>query len=252
MYAFKKDSLKVGNPSHQNCKVTQRTSYRGTREAVGFDFKKSTKKWSSESTFQQGLPGDLQSSAPFLAAIFTGLGLSLWPTIQVRVSPTGLYATLAYQTSPEFSMNGTKGWYGKRHWQSTKQPQKVLVVVLVLHRDRTTGEMKPFVTISLVDNEHICQPLEGAEMRWQTWKPTDQWVHAGISECTNSVSQWPQPRTTWVGLNEVEGGSARAGLSSLCWTLLLDGNWTWSVNAGLRSSSTICWDRENRRYGQSS
>lgn len=53
-------------------------------------FKESTQKWVSEGTFQRGLPGTLQTSVVFWADIFTGSGLSLWPTLRERVSPAGL------------------------------------------------------------------------------------------------------------------------------------------------------------------
>lgn len=79
----------------------------------------------------------------------------------------------------------------------------------------------------------------------QTDQQTTNSVHAGISEWTNSVSQWRWPTATWSGLDEMEGGSVRAGLSSL---LLLNSNWTWSVNTGLRSPGTIYWDRKTRRF----
>ena len=136
--------------------------------------------------------------------------------------------------------------------QITKQPQNPFDCA------RPPWPSNPFMTVSLGDNTHNHQPtLVQFETRWhqctssttdhKTWDLTDlslsryQWV--------NSVSQWPQHRTTWAGLGEAAGGSAWTGLSSLCWTLLLD--CPCSVNAGLRSSGTICWVRKTRRWGQS-
>lgn len=134
-------------------------------------------------------------------------------------------------------------------------PQKFFIAVLVHNKARET-----FVTINRVDNAHILSTCVHTWVQFGMWKLIPEGKTVCVSHVFNRSPdigtnrpvrpcecQWenslPRPWATWAGLDELEWGSAWTELSGLWWTNTLDDDWAWSVNIGLRSSVTICWDR---------